>query len=45
MGGVSAVTGEVSQSQVTVMGEVPAATLSLMLNSVKPVNPMVSRDD
>jgi len=45
MGGVSAVTGEVSQSQVTVMGEVPAATLSLMLNSVKPVDPIVSRDD
>ena len=38
IGGVDAVTAVVSRRQVTVMGEVPAAALSLMLNSVKAVN-------
>lgn len=40
VGGVDAVTAVVSERQVTVMGEVPAAALSLMLNSVKAADPL-----
>lgn len=36
-GGVSAMMGRISQNQVTVMGEVPTETLSLILRSIKPV--------
>ncbi|RLA09665.1 MAG: hypothetical protein DRQ54_02000 [Gammaproteobacteria bacterium] len=43
VGGVGAVTGMVANRQVTVMGEVPAETLNLILNSVKPVTPAVEK--
>ena len=43
-GMVNALTGTISDNQVTVMGEVPVATLSMILHSLQPMPPQATAD-